>query len=227
MEKPRSRSTRRIRRGHVRAALAGRENWYSGRHRSGGARRRRGALNDLALRWGPERRRVEALRICRCDGYCARYARGPPRSALIPCEDSPLIDRYAAKMKITEVHKGCNEGLPRCAAFQNGSASPLSRRSVLSATKSIRNLAAMELAGPEGGYRRTPSRRFLPRSMSPSRAGRRRRRRAGNDRIYSRVPIVRPWESIDVELSRRPIVDAGHNTDMPRLEIAAAGVVRI
>ena len=43
--------------------------------------------------------------------------------ALISGEDSPLVDRFAAKMGIDDVTKGCKDKARRCAPSPDGTAS--------------------------------------------------------------------------------------------------------
>src|SRR5580704_5762913 len=67
-----------------------------------------GVLTDGGVWWGPDGQ--EWKRFCFADIMGLSLARKAGlRRALISGEDSPLVDRLAAKMAITEVHKNCKD----------------------------------------------------------------------------------------------------------------------
>lgn len=65
--------------------------------------------------------------------------------ALISGEDSPLVDRYAAKMSIADVYKGCKDKATAFRAFTEKQGLDLSE--VCFMGDDINDLGAMELAG--------------------------------------------------------------------------------
>ena len=67
-----------------------------------------GVLTDGSFWWGPDGQ--EWKRFCFADIMGLSLARKAGLMiALVSGEDSPLIDRLAAKMGIAEVHKGCKD----------------------------------------------------------------------------------------------------------------------
>jgi 3-deoxy-D-manno-octulosonate 8-phosphate phosphatase (KDO 8-P phosphatase) len=67
-----------------------------------------GVLTDGGIWWGPEGQ--EWKRFCFADIMGLSLARRAGlQIALISGEDSPLVDRLATKMAITEVHKNCKD----------------------------------------------------------------------------------------------------------------------
>jgi 3-deoxy-D-manno-octulosonate 8-phosphate phosphatase (KDO 8-P phosphatase) len=67
-----------------------------------------GVLTDGGFWWGPDGQ--EFKRFCFADIMGLSLARKAGfLIALISGEDSPLVDRLASKMGITEVHKGCKD----------------------------------------------------------------------------------------------------------------------
>lgn len=67
-----------------------------------------GVLTDGAFWWGPDGQ--EWKRFCFADVMgISRGRRAGLIFALISGEDSPLVDRFAAKMEITDVFKGCKD----------------------------------------------------------------------------------------------------------------------
>jgi 3-deoxy-D-manno-octulosonate 8-phosphate phosphatase (KDO 8-P phosphatase) len=67
-----------------------------------------GVLTDGAVWWGPNGE--EWKRFCFHDIMGVSRARKAGLTiALISGEDSPLVDRFAKKMGITEVYKGCSD----------------------------------------------------------------------------------------------------------------------
>jgi 3-deoxy-D-manno-octulosonate 8-phosphate phosphatase (KDO 8-P phosphatase) len=67
-----------------------------------------GVLTDGGVWWGPDGQ--EWKRFCFADIMGLSLARKAGlQRALISGEDSPLVDRLAAKIAITEVHKNCKD----------------------------------------------------------------------------------------------------------------------
>jgi len=67
-----------------------------------------GVLTDGAVWWGPDGQ--EWKRFCFRDIMGVSLARNAGLAlALISGEDSPLVDRFAVKMGIAEVYKGCKD----------------------------------------------------------------------------------------------------------------------
>ena len=67
-----------------------------------------GVLTDGTFWWGPDGAEWKRLAFSDVMGI-SLGTRAGLRFAIISGEDSPLIDRYAGKMKITEVYKGCKD----------------------------------------------------------------------------------------------------------------------
>jgi 3-deoxy-D-manno-octulosonate 8-phosphate phosphatase (KDO 8-P phosphatase) len=67
-----------------------------------------GVLTDGTFWWGPGGEEWKRLAFSDVMGV-SLGTRAGLRFAIISGEDSPLIDRYAAKMKITELYKGCKD----------------------------------------------------------------------------------------------------------------------
>ncbi len=67
-----------------------------------------GVLTDGTFWWGPDG--AEWKRLCFADVMGVSLgSKGGLRFAIISGEDTPLIDRYAAKMRIGDVFKGCKD----------------------------------------------------------------------------------------------------------------------
>jgi 3-deoxy-D-manno-octulosonate 8-phosphate phosphatase (KDO 8-P phosphatase) len=67
-----------------------------------------GVLTDGTFWWGPGGEEWKRFSFADVMGI-SRGTRAGLSFALISGEDSPLIERYAAKLKIAEVHKGCKD----------------------------------------------------------------------------------------------------------------------
>jgi len=67
-----------------------------------------GVLTDGGFWWGPNGEEWKRFCFADVEGISLANKAGLV-IALISGEDSPLIDRYAAKMKITDVWKGCKQ----------------------------------------------------------------------------------------------------------------------
>lgn len=103
-----------------------------------------GVLTDGGFFWGPDGE--EWKRFCFADVMgISRGSRAGLSFALISGEDSPLVDRYAAKLKIAEVHKGCKDKAAALRLVSERLGSPLGR--VCFVGDDVNDLAAMEIAG--------------------------------------------------------------------------------
>ena len=67
-----------------------------------------GVLTDGSFWWGPNGEEWKRFHFADIMGL-SRARKAGLRLALISGEDSPLIDRLAAKMQITDVHKNCKD----------------------------------------------------------------------------------------------------------------------
>jgi len=65
--------------------------------------------------------------------------------ALISGEDTPLVDRYAAKMGIQDVHKGCKDKAAALRAFADKHGFALTEVAFMG--DDVNDLSALELAG--------------------------------------------------------------------------------
>lgn len=103
-----------------------------------------GVLTDGGIWWGPNGE--EWKRFCFADIMGLSLARRAGLSlALISGEDSALVDRYAAKMQIAFVAKGCRD---KAAALREFAASALVElREICYMGDDVNDLAAMEIAG--------------------------------------------------------------------------------
>ena len=103
-----------------------------------------GVLTDGGLWWGPGGE--EWKRFCFADIMGISLARRAGlKIALISGEDSPLVDRYAAKMKIAFVAKSCRD---KAAALRDFAASAaIDLATICYMGDDVNDLAAMEIAG--------------------------------------------------------------------------------
>lgn len=103
-----------------------------------------GVLTDGAFWWGPDG--SEWKRLCFADvmGVSLATKRGV-RFAIISGEDSPLIDRYAAKMGIDDVFKGCRDKRSALVEFAARRGLPLDRVAYIG--DDVNDLEAMGIAG--------------------------------------------------------------------------------
>jgi 3-deoxy-D-manno-octulosonate 8-phosphate phosphatase (KDO 8-P phosphatase) len=103
-----------------------------------------GVLTDGTYWWGPGGE--EWKRFSFRDGMgVVRGGWAGLIFALISGEDTPLIDRYAAKMGITDVYKGCKDKAGALRAFSKARGLDLS--DICFMGDDINDLEAMELAG--------------------------------------------------------------------------------
>lgn len=103
-----------------------------------------GVLTDGGLWWGPGGE--EWKRFCFADIMGVSLGqRAGLTFALISGEDSPLVDRYAAKMRIRHVAKRCRD---KAAALREFAASAgIELRQIGYMGDDVNDLAAMEIAG--------------------------------------------------------------------------------
>jgi 3-deoxy-D-manno-octulosonate 8-phosphate phosphatase (KDO 8-P phosphatase) len=103
-----------------------------------------GVLTDGGVWWGPNGE--EWKRFCFADIMGVSLARRAGiEFALISGEDSPLVDRYAAKMQIGHVFKGCRDKASALREFAASSGIGLAEICYIG--DDINDLPAMEIAG--------------------------------------------------------------------------------
>jgi 3-deoxy-D-manno-octulosonate 8-phosphate phosphatase (KDO 8-P phosphatase) len=103
-----------------------------------------GVLTDGGLWWGPGGE--EWKRFCFADIMGVSLARRAGlKLALISGEDSPLVDRYAAKMSISYVVKGCRDKATALREFAASSAIELAEICFMG--DDVNDLPAMRIAG--------------------------------------------------------------------------------
>ena len=103
-----------------------------------------GVLTDGGFWWGPDGAEWKRLSFADVMGVSLARKAGL-LVTVISGEDSPLVDRFAAKMNLADIAKGCKDKAGALAAF--------ARRHGLSAAEicfmgdDVNDLAAMEFAG--------------------------------------------------------------------------------
>jgi 3-deoxy-D-manno-octulosonate 8-phosphate phosphatase (KDO 8-P phosphatase) len=103
-----------------------------------------GVLTDGGLWWGPNGE--EWKRFCFADIMGVSLARRAGiQLALISGEDSPLVDRYAKKMQIQHVTKGCRDKAAALREFARSTGIDLAEICFMG--DDINDLAAIEIAG--------------------------------------------------------------------------------
>jgi 3-deoxy-D-manno-octulosonate 8-phosphate phosphatase (KDO 8-P phosphatase) len=103
-----------------------------------------GVLTDGGVWWGPNGE--EWKRFCFADIMGVSLARKAGLLvALISGEDSPLVDRFAAKLGITDVEKGCKDKARALRAFAERRGLALSDVTFMG--DDVNDLEAMGLAG--------------------------------------------------------------------------------
>jgi 3-deoxy-D-manno-octulosonate 8-phosphate phosphatase (KDO 8-P phosphatase) len=103
-----------------------------------------GVLTDGGLWWGPNGE--EWKRFCFADIMGVSLARRAGiQLALISGEDSPLVDRYAKKMQIQHVTKGCRDKAAALRGFARATGIDLAEICFMG--DDINDLAAIEIAG--------------------------------------------------------------------------------
>src|SRR5437867_3538175 len=103
-----------------------------------------GVLTDGGVWWGPDG--AEWKRFSFADIMGVSLARKAGLTVtLISGEDSPLVDRFAGKMLITDISKGCKDKAAALTAFavRNG----FRLEEICFMGDDVNDLAAMELAG--------------------------------------------------------------------------------
>src|SRR5438128_1630076 len=103
-----------------------------------------GVLTDGGVWWGPDG--AEWKRFSFADIMGVSLARKAGLMVtLISGEDSPLVDRFAAKMNLVDVTKGCKDkaGALRAFAERNG----LALEEIAFMGDDVNDLCAMEIAG--------------------------------------------------------------------------------
>jgi 3-deoxy-D-manno-octulosonate 8-phosphate phosphatase (KDO 8-P phosphatase) len=103
-----------------------------------------GVLTDGGVWWGPNGE--EWKRFCFADIMGVSRARKAGLIvALISGEDSPLVDRFADKMGITDVEKGCKDKARALRSFAARRGLALSEVSFMG--DDVNDIEAMEIAG--------------------------------------------------------------------------------
>jgi 3-deoxy-D-manno-octulosonate 8-phosphate phosphatase (KDO 8-P phosphatase) len=103
-----------------------------------------GVLTDGGIWWGPGGE--EWKRFCFADIMGVSLARKAGlKIALISGEDSPLVDRFATKMSITDIEKNCKDKAAALRRFAETAGLALSEICFMG--DDINDLGAMKLAG--------------------------------------------------------------------------------
>jgi 3-deoxy-D-manno-octulosonate 8-phosphate phosphatase (KDO 8-P phosphatase) len=103
-----------------------------------------GVLTDGGVWWGPDG--AEWKRFCFADIMGVSLARKAGLIVtLISGEDSPLVDRFAAKMNLADITKGCKDKAAALRAFAGRN--QLALEEICFMGDDVNDLAAMELAG--------------------------------------------------------------------------------
>lgn len=103
-----------------------------------------GVLTDGGIWWGPNGE--EWKRFCFADVMGVSLARKAGLIVtLISGEDSPLVDRFAAKLKLTDIAKGCTDKAAALRAFAERN--HLDLTTICFMGDDVNDLAAMEIAG--------------------------------------------------------------------------------
>src|ERR1700722_16334336 len=103
-----------------------------------------GVLTDGGVWWGPDG--AEWKRFCFADIMGVSLAtKAGLIVTLISGENSPLVDRFATKMNITDVKKGCKDKASALRAF--AARQSLSLDEICFMGDDVNDLGAMEIAG--------------------------------------------------------------------------------
>src|SRR6266568_1341636 len=103
-----------------------------------------GVLTDGGVWWGPEG--AEWKRFCFLDIMGVSLAKKAGLIVtLISGEDSPLVDRFAVKMNLPDITKGCKDKAAALRAFAGRH--QLALEEICFMGDDVNDLAAMELAG--------------------------------------------------------------------------------
>lgn len=103
-----------------------------------------GVLTDGTFIWGPNGEEYKKFAFLDIMGISTGIKSGLT-FALISGEDTPLIDRYAGKMKITAIYKGCKDKASALKDFAQKHNLPLEQICFMG--DDINDVSAMELAG--------------------------------------------------------------------------------
>lgn len=103
-----------------------------------------GVLTDGAFWWGPEGAEWKRLSFTDVMGVSLARKAGL-LVTIISGEDSPLVDRFAAKLNLADVTKGCKDKAAALAAYS--SRHGLEPAEICFMGDDVNDLAAMELAG--------------------------------------------------------------------------------
>ncbi len=103
-----------------------------------------GVLTDGAVWWGPNNEEWKRFSFTDIMGVSLARRAGL-RLSLISGEDSPLIDRYAAKMQIEHVKKGCRDKAAALREFSLTTGIDLS--CICFMGDDVNDLPAMQIAG--------------------------------------------------------------------------------
>jgi 3-deoxy-D-manno-octulosonate 8-phosphate phosphatase (KDO 8-P phosphatase) len=103
-----------------------------------------GVLTDGTFWWGPNGEEWKRFSFLDVMGV-SRGTRAGLIFALISGEDTPLVDRYAAKMKIADVFKGCKDKAAALREFAARHGFALDEVAFMG--DDVNDLAALELAG--------------------------------------------------------------------------------
>lgn len=103
-----------------------------------------GVLTDGTFWWGPNGEEFKRLSFADVMGVSLGRKAGL-RFALISGEDSPLVDRFAHKMGIEDVHKGCKDKAAALRAFAQRRGLALSQVAFMG--DDVNDLPALAVAG--------------------------------------------------------------------------------
>jgi 3-deoxy-D-manno-octulosonate 8-phosphate phosphatase (KDO 8-P phosphatase) len=103
-----------------------------------------GVLTDGTFWWGPNGEEWKRFSFADVMGV-SRGRRAGLAFALISGEDSPLVDRFAAKMSISEVHKGCKDKGEALRRVSENLSTPLTR--ICFVGDDVNDLPAFAIAG--------------------------------------------------------------------------------
>jgi 3-deoxy-D-manno-octulosonate 8-phosphate phosphatase (KDO 8-P phosphatase) len=103
-----------------------------------------GVLTDGGLWWGPDGEEWKRFSFIDIMGLSLARRAGI-EMALISGEDSPLVDRYALKMQIQHVVKGCRDKAKALREFAEGAG--ISLTDICFMGDDVNDLPAMKIAG--------------------------------------------------------------------------------
>lgn len=103
-----------------------------------------GVLTDGGVWWGPNGEEWKRFSFADVMGVSLACKAGI-LVALISGEDSPLVDRFAAKLNLTDIFKGCKDKASALRAFAERQG--LRLEDICFMGDDVNDLAAMEIAG--------------------------------------------------------------------------------